>query len=534
MKNIDVCFETLKAQCKEQGLDPLSIPAFKDTLDMYELQKKHSKHEKFLKVVNHFFEKFLSSMKGVPILTATTDEEGYMILLRGDETIKNTINQLGVKEGCRFTEEVNGINAISLSLKHNRPIAIVGSQHYHHFLHVSACYSVPITDPVTEKILGTITFMTSVDHSSPLLLTLLLTMKDSIERELQLLRQNEKLNIMNQLIMDTTRNGMMVSDKAGKIIGFNHAAEHITGLKKETILFQCINQLETFTPYLKNVLEEEQQYTDVEISFVRKDGQEMTVLFDALPILDEEQQTIGALAQMKDITRRKQTEQLLLNAEKLAAVGQMAASVAHEIRNPLTTVRGFIQLVKEDFKEGSHFHLVLDEIDRINFIISEFLVLSKPNVVHFHTKDVKQVLDETIALFQAQASMNNTQIATEFGNNELIINCNDNQLKQVFINLFKNSMEAMPFGGKLTIRVNQKGKQAVSIQIIDEGEGMREEQIQRLGTPFYTTKETGTGLGYMIIKRIIEQHDGMLDIHSKANKGTAVEITLPLAVGALR
>ena len=528
MEKVNVCFETLKAKCKERGLDPLIIPAFEEILSEEELQQKRLQHAKFLKIVNHFFEKFISSMQGVPVLTATTDKEGYVIQMNGDQAIKDTIIQLGIKEGVRFTEENCGIDSASLTLKYKQPIEIIGPNHYHHCLHACSCYGVPITDPVEGEIIGTITFMTMVEYGSPLLLTLLLTMKDSIERELQLLHQNEKLYIINQLIMDTTRNGMMISDKAGKMIGFNCSAEKITGLKKENILFQQINQLDSFGSYLKKVLEEGEQYTDLEISFTQKNGQDVTVLFDALPILDEEQKLIGAFAQIKDITRRKQTEELLVNAEKLAAIGQMAASVAHEIRNPLTTIRGFIQLVKEDFQEESHFHLILEEIDRINFIVSEFLILSKPNVVHFHDKNIKQILGETITFFQAQASMNNIQIVTEFVSGELFIHCNESQLKQVFLNLFKNSMEAMLFGGQLTIIVERKDDREVSIQIVDSGEGMNPEQIQKLGTPFYTTKETGTGLGYMVIKRIIEQHQGILNISSKVNEGTAVEITLPL------
>ncbi|WP_191991743.1 ATP-binding protein [Bacillus aerolatus] len=528
MKIKNLCFESIKAQCKERGLDPLNIPSYKKTLTKQELKIKQSQHAKLLKVVIHFFEKFMLSMQGVPVLTATTDEEGYVIQLLGDQAIKETITQLGIREGVQFTEEYNGISSVNLALKYNQPIEVIGSQHYHHVLHASACYSVPITDQIEGRTVGTITFMTAVDQGSPLLLTLLLTMKDSIERELQLLKQNEKLHIINQLIMDTTRNGMMISDRTGKVIGFNDSAERITGWKREKVLFHHIHELENFGSYLMNVLEEKRQYTDLETPFKREDGRVLTVLFDALPIFDEEQNLMGAFAQIRDITRRKKTEQLLLNAEKLAAVGQMAASVAHEIRNPLTTIRGFIQLVKGDFQKESHFDLILDEIDRINLIVSEFLILSKPNVVHFHDKNVTQILKETIALFQAQASMNNTQIAVDYENSDFIINCDENQLKQVFINLFKNSMEAMPYGGELTIRVRKKSEKEVVIQIMDKGEGMKLDQIQKLGTPFYTTKETGTGLGYMIIKRIIEQHKGTLNIESEVNKGTTVEIILPL------
>lgn len=525
---MDVCFDALKQQCQQRGMDPLAIPGFNDILSEEELKQKCQEHKRFLKIVHHSFERFVSSMQGFPVLTATTDREGYVMQMLGDQTIKETVNQLGIKEGVHFTEENYGINCINLALKYNEPIEVIGLDHYHHCLHASACYGVSIKDPISGHMIGAISFMTTVDQGSPLLLTLLLMMKDSIERELQLLNQNEKLHIINQLIMNTTRNGMIISNKEGNLIGFNHAAEYLTGQKREQVLFQPVHILDRFGAYLNEVIEKNEQYTDLELSFAEKDGREQTVLFDALPILDEQQRLIGAFAQIKDISRRKQTEELLVNTEKLAAVGQMAASVAHEIRNPLTTIRGFIQLAEKGFEE-SHAQLILEEIDRINLIVSEFLVLSKPNIVHFQNKNVKKILEETIALFQAQASMNNIEVITEAITDGCRVHCNENQLKQVFINIFKNSVEAMPLGGQLIIRMEETPDAKVMIQITDTGEGMEAEQIQKLGTPFYTTKEAGTGLGYMIIKHIIEQHKGMLNIRSKVKKGTTVEMVLPIS-----
>ncbi|WP_078409418.1 ATP-binding protein [Priestia abyssalis] len=524
-----LCFDSLKTQCKERGMDPSGLPAFQQYLNKEQLQARRLRYREMLQVVTHFLRKFHLSVKGVPILTVISDEKGYLLQMMGDESIKNMVNELGIQEGIRFTEEDSGINSISLTLKHKTEVQIIGEQHYHRFLHSSACYAVPIKDQTEDKVIGTISLMTSIDFANPLLLTLLSTVNDSIERELKLLKQNQQLNVLNQIIMDTTRNGIIIANPDGKLIGYNIYAEHLTGIERASVFNQSINELKPFGMYLEDVLREKKLYTDIEISFTRKDGHILTFLFDALPIFDDGQHLVGAFAQFRDITERKQTESLLLNSEKLAVVGQLAASVAHEIRNPLTTIRGFIQFTEENFSNHDYHKIILGELDRINFIISEFLILSKPHVLNYQKKNVLQTLNETIVLFQAQAIMNNIEVKTDLRDSELTVECDENQLKQVFMNLLKNSMEALPYGGTITVRAWKKGAESAVIEIEDDGCGMKQEHIENLGKPFYTTKETGTGLGYMVINRIMEHHKGSIRIKSKPDKGTTVNMTIPLS-----
>ncbi|WP_141434250.1 ATP-binding protein [Bacillus sp. 03113] len=528
MKAEEICFETLKLECRTRGMDPCDIPFFTKLLNDKDLQEKRLHHAEILEVVTYFLEEFLLSVKGIPIVASLCDAEGYLIKMLGDESIMNMINQMGIKEGVRFTEEDSGINSINLAVTHKRAIEIIGDQHYHQFLHASACYSVPIMDNDEDKVIGTISIMTSITHASPLLLSLLSTVNHSIERELKLLKQNHQLNILNQIILDTTRNGILIVDQNGKLIDFNPYAEQLTGMKKDHMIGKSISELDYYGSLLVDVLQKKQPCTDIEITFHRKDGEILIMLFDALPIFDEEQNFKGAFAQFRDITERKRTEQLLLNSEKLTAVGQMAASVAHEIRNPLTTIRGFIQFMESDFSDKSHFKLLLTELDRINFIVSEFLILSKPHVLNYQYKNLLKILDETISLFQAHANMNNILVEKVFEEEELIIKCDENQLKQVFMNVLKNSMEAMPFGGQLVVRTLKNEHHEAVIEIQDDGCGMESDQIVKLGNPFYTTKDNGTGLGYMVIKRIIDHHKGQVNIQSELNKGTSVEIRIPI------
>ncbi|MFP5109937.1 ATP-binding protein [Neobacillus sp. C211] len=230
----------------------------------------------------------------------------------------------------------------------------------------------------------------------------------------------------------------------------------------------------------------------------------------------------------KDITEKmEETERLLQKSEKLALLGQMAAGIAHEIRNPLTSIKGFIQLLRTSTRKEEYFDILLTELDRINDIVGEFLVLAKPTAAVYMTRDIKMLIKDVVTLINNQSLLNNVQILVEFDNDLPLISCEENQLKQVFLNLLKNAIEAMPKGGNINLLVKEKEEGKLSIQIIDQGVGIPQERISTLGEPFYTTKEKGTGLGLMTCYKIIEGHNGELNIYSKINEGTTIEIILP-------
>ncbi|MBS4174928.1 ATP-binding protein [Bacillus sp. FJAT-49736] len=236
----------------------------------------------------------------------------------------------------------------------------------------------------------------------------------------------------------------------------------------------------------------------------------------------------------KDITESKeQTEQLLQKSEKLALVGQMAAGIAHEIRNPLTSIKGFIQLFRDNTEEKSYYDIVLSELDRINHILGEFLVLARPSVVEFKKVNIAAFLHNVSTLVNTQSILANVEIEMDYEENLPYILGEENQLKQVFLNIIKNSIEAMPEGGIIRIVAKSPEANSVSIFFMDQGIGIPEERIPSLGEPFYTTKEKGTGLGLMTCYKIIEGHQGNLFISSKVNVGTTIEIRFPASADNL-
>lgn len=230
----------------------------------------------------------------------------------------------------------------------------------------------------------------------------------------------------------------------------------------------------------------------------------------------------------KDISERKRAEEMLIRSEKLSIVGQLAAGVAHEIRNPLTSLKGFVQLMKSKISGyESYFEIMQDELERINFIVSEFLVIAKPQSVVYQPRDLRVILQNTIVLVGSQAALHNVELITEASANLALINCDENQIKQVFINVLNNSIESMNEGGLILIELQMKEANQIMIRFTDQGCGIPEERIPRLGEPFYTTKERGTGLGLMVTFKIIENHGGKLRITSEIGAGTTVEITMP-------
>jgi two-component system, sporulation sensor kinase A len=232
----------------------------------------------------------------------------------------------------------------------------------------------------------------------------------------------------------------------------------------------------------------------------------------------------------RDITERRRTEDMLRNSDKLSVLGELAAGIAHEIRNPLTALKGFIQLLQaEESANDQYLRIMLSEIERITFITNELLLLAKPQALRYQRHDLLPLLQTVIKLLEPQANLKNVTIQTRFPDATPCITCEEYQIKQVLINVVKNGMEAMPLGGTLTVDVSTEDTADVVIRIIDEGEGIPEEMIPKLGEPFYSTKEEGTGLGLMVSHKIIREHRGSIAIHSTVGKGSTVEIRLPMS-----
>lgn len=264
----------------------------------------------------------------------------------------------------------------------------------------------------------------------------------------------------------------------------------------------------------------------IEEKLVRFDGKTIEVEVTTIPAIYENEPARHII--IRDVTEKKRTQQLLLQSEKLSVAGQLAAGIAHEIRNPLTAIKGFLQLIEKNENDPNYMNIIKTEMNRIEDILSELLMLSKPQNMKFKNENLKKILNHIKTLIDTQAIMNNIEIEIDYLSEIPEFICDENQLKQVFINLLKNALEAMPQGGKIRIEVDGREEGKILIRIIDQGCGIPKANLEKLGQPFFTTKENGTGLGLMISMQIIENHHGTITFSSNQH-GTTIDICLPIA-----
>lgn len=266
-----------------------------------------------------------------------------------------------------------------------------------------------------------------------------------------------------------------------------------------------------------------------EIRNKAKDGTLYWVDTTIVPFLNEKGKPYQYVAIRNDITERKKTEETLHRQDKLAAVGQLAAGVAHEIRNPLTSMKGYAEFLTLDEKDPERLefmNIILDEIERVNMIVEDFMVLAKPKMIELEEKNVVPVIKNVVSLLEFEARKKHVRLSFDCEHEIIQIECDENRLKQVFLNFIKNGIEAMPNGGELHVRTMIHDNN-VQISIQDTGVGIPAEKLRKLGEPFYTTKKNGNGLGLMVSFKIIENHNGKVFVESEPNKGTTFNILLP-------
>lgn len=232
---------------------------------------------------------------------------------------------------------------------------------------------------------------------------------------------------------------------------------------------------------------------------------------------------------IENMNEQIEMKQELIRTEKMNVVSQLAASVAHEIRNPMTSVRGFMQLMqKENLTKEQHLYISIsiEELDRAQEIINQYLALAKPQTDQYETIDLTSVIQQSIDVMHSYAILNSIHI-TQQVESSLEIEGLKLEIQQVLINIIKNAIEAIKSEGEIWISAAKNSNGFVSIQIKDNGVGMTEDQIKKLGSPYYSTKEKGTGLGLTVCHQIVKQMGGQIMIKSELKKGTCFTINLP-------
>jgi two-component system sensor histidine kinase PilS (NtrC family) len=343
------------------------------------------------------------------------------------------------------------------------------------------------------------------------------------------------LRALHERIVESIRSGVVTTDLQGSIYTFNAAAEEITGYKatdvrgqEASILFGDLHDQIRDSMQAAETGEPSPRF---ESDCLTADGLRLRLGFSIFPLFAESGETTGYVITFQDLTQVRVLEEISRRQDRLAAVGRVAASIAHEIRNPLAAMRGSIQVLRSevdgDSSQAELMEIILRESDRLNRIITDYLSYARPRASALASVDVRELLSETFTLLRHSDELHaDHRLEADLPKTAVNAEVDAAQLKQVFWNLSRNALHAMPDGGTLNVELKHETNRRLSIVFTDTGRGMTPEQVERLFEPFSSTTG-GTGLGLSIVYQIIREHGGTINVRSREGQGTTITIELP-------
>jgi PAS domain S-box-containing protein len=371
------------------------------------------------------------------------------------------------------------------------------------------------------------------------------------------LKEVSNLERYNARVLASMSNGLVTLNMEGRIVKWNDMAARITGYSVGKVEgWLCQEFFASNPPFVRILLDGIQGkgvWWDRGVSFARPDGREVPLEINTSLLEDEAGQTTGLLGIFRDLSLVRELEQRLRRADRLAAVGRMAAMVAHEIKNPLVALKTFVDMVPRRARDPAFIarfqDIVPKEVDRVNAIMEDLLELSRPPRIAPRPLHIHEVIARCVALYEQQAAQRGIMISQELTPELARVRADSEYLLRALGNLAINAIQAMTSGGMLTIRTGtgvpwqstlaeptahadlgvaaDAAQPFVFISVTDTGTGMTPEQLDSLFTPFFTTKEKGTGLGLALTHKIIEEHQGHLHVESQFGVGSTFTILLP-------
>ena len=349
-------------------------------------------------------------------------------------------------------------------------------------------------------------------------------------------------------ILAGLEDAVITVDREGKISYFNEAAEMLTEISASQALQKPLIQLFKREHWLierfKKSQSLQQESTRGEGDLVTRWGHKVPVSLTVSPLEDHQGNFLGSVLVLRDLKHRKELEEDLKRADRLAMVGTLAAGLAHEIRNPLGGIKGAAQLLKRSLDRDSSLldfaNIMIREVDRVDKLIEQLLDLSRPARLELTSVNIHEVLDDVLLLETQAVEQLSIAVKKRFDPSLPPFRGDRAQLTQVFLNLVKNAFQAMNEGGTLTIttrletdfHIRGEGSdrsRLIWVDIEDEGVGIKEEDLPHIFSPFFTTKNSGTGLGLAVCYRIVKEHGGLIRVESVEGKGTTFKISLLVA-----
>ena len=385
------------------------------------------------------------------------------------------------------------------------------------------------------------------------------TISEELKRKKRELIQKQddydQLETFNRNIIQSLDSGLLTTDLQGRINFLNRTAEKILGVEERALKIVSIYELfPNIGEMIQNLRRQEPlssyDYQRCETTFTHPEGQRLYLGFSISPLTGPDGSLMGYTLIFQDISKFKEMEEQMIRFDKMAAIGQLAAGMAHEIRNPLTSLTGSIQMLKSELLPDSSnerlMNIILRESERLNSLITDFLLFATPPKTNKTPVRIGKVIDETIDLFRnSLESQDGIRIIQAPVPEDVVIRVDPDQIRQVLWNLLINAAQAMPNGGEVRIALEKKKDGYLSsgslrptrskstagwkISLSDSGCGIPLEEREKIFEPFYTTKDGGTGLGLSIVHKIIENHKGVIRVESDVGKGSTFSIFLPAA-----
>jgi two-component system sensor histidine kinase HydH len=328
-------------------------------------------------------------------------------------------------------------------------------------------------------------------------------------------------------IIESIPAGLVTLGSGDNIVSCNRNFEEIVGKPFSSLQDMNIHDALPGCPFRNSELCND--VIEFATECLNNDGKKIPVKISGSSLVDHDDQIIGSVLIIRDMSQLLEMEQQLERSRRMAALGKMAAGIAHEIRNPLGTLRGFAQFfgVKagNDTESKGYADLMVSEVDRLNQNISGLLQFARPREPQKETVKVDALIAKAIALMEGDVSTNNVNLHCEC-NTHIELQADPDLLLQVLLNLLKNSISAIQESGGISLSVREEADQII-FSVTDTGRGMTEKERERMFDPFFTTKKTGTGLGLAVSHQIIEQHNGSFEVASSPEKGTEINIILP-------
>ncbi len=346
----------------------------------------------------------------------------------------------------------------------------------------------------------------------------------------------QDVQAFRDLIFESVGSGLVALDRRGRITALNRAAEEITGFTVQEAIGQSWETVFGRGIALDKILlaasQDSSETRRQEIRLRRKDGREVPLGISFWPLRSGKGDLEGLIGVCQDLSEIKQMEQRVRQADRLAAIGRLAANIAHEIRNPLAALSGAIEQLSHelalDETRERLMQIVLRESARLNRIISEFLDYARPAPLRRQAVNFAELLDEVVLLLECHPLSAKLKIIREYGP-ELSAQVDPHQLRQALWNLALNAAQAMSERGELTLgaRIRRGAGSRLEVWVADTGQGIGREHLSHIFEPFYSTKPDGTGLGLAVVHRVIQEHGGEVAVRSSPGAGTTFVLTLP-------